>query len=120
MDMQITSSRDLENEFAGMLKPFDVCLITSISMWCSLTLSLQGKETEHNWAAREKAILRVRGMLKGDVHTRYMDTFLACLKDGYIKSSLKTVSTPRNINSSLLTARYLSPSACQLANDGFC
>jgi hypothetical protein len=27
MDMQITSTRDLENEFADMLKPFDVCSI---------------------------------------------------------------------------------------------
>lgn len=53
---------------------------------------LQGKETEHNWAAREKAILRVRGMLKGDAHMRYTETFLASLKDGFIKASLKTVS----------------------------
>jgi CLIP-associating protein 1/2 len=53
---------------------------------------LQGKETEHNWAAREQAILRVRGMLKGDVHLRYTDTFLACLKEGFIQWSLKAVS----------------------------
>ncbi|KAI6034288.1 clasp N terminal-domain-containing protein [Pisolithus microcarpus] len=36
-----------------------------------------GRETEHNWAARERAIQRVRGMLKGDIHTRYPDSLLA-------------------------------------------
>src|SRR5687767_12556220 len=51
----------------------------------------QGKETEHNWNRREKAILRVRGMIKGDVHLRYMDAFMACLKDSFIQWSLKTV-----------------------------
>jgi CLIP-associating protein 1/2 len=85
---------------------------------CLLSLQFQGKETEHNWAAREKAILRVRGMLKGDVHTRYMDTFLACLKDGYIKWSLKAVSTRRTTK--LLATDYSFLPACQLANDGIC
>jgi CLIP-associating protein 1/2 len=41
--------------------------------------------------AREAAILRVRGMLKGDAHLRYSDTFLACLKDGFLQASLKPV-----------------------------
>ena len=36
--------------------------------------------------------MRVRGMLKGDAHTRYAETFLACLKDGFMQLSLKTVS----------------------------
>ncbi|KAF7352974.1 hypothetical protein MVEN_01265000 [Mycena venus] len=39
----VASSRDLENEFAAMQKPFE------------------GKENEHNWADRERAIQRVRG-----------------------------------------------------------
>jgi len=51
----------------------------------------QGKETEHNWAARERAIQLVRGMLKGDVHNRYSEHFLISLKDGFIQWSLKTV-----------------------------
>lgn len=94
--LQITSGRDLENEFSAMLKPFEVRILGSIHIWLSLSvIFLQGKETEHNWAAREQAILRVRGMLKGDVHLRYMDIFLACLKEGFIQWSLKTVSLPR-------------------------
>ncbi|THH33792.1 hypothetical protein EUX98_g406 [Antrodiella citrinella] len=67
----IASSRDLENEFASMLKPFE------------------GKETEHNWAAREQAILRVRGMLKGEVHERFTETFLLGLKQGFLDASIK-------------------------------
>ncbi|TFK43149.1 clasp N terminal-domain-containing protein, partial [Crucibulum laeve] len=73
----IASARDLENEFAAMAKPFE------------------GKETEHNWAAREQSILRVRGMIKGDVHLRYMDVFLAALKEGFIQWSLKTLASLR-------------------------
>lgn len=71
---QIASSKDLESEFAAMAKPFE------------------GKETEHNWSSREQAIQRVRGMLKGDVQSRYPDTFYACLKEGFMQWSLKTVS----------------------------
>lgn len=56
------------------------------------TISLQGRETEHNWAAREQSIIQVRGMLKGDVHQRFPDVFLASLKDGFLQLTLKTVS----------------------------
>lgn len=81
----------MESEFEGMLKPFEV---HSFLFQCchEVTTFIQGKETEHNWAAREKAVQRVRGMLKGDAHNRYTETFLVCLKEGFIKWSLKTVS----------------------------
>ncbi len=52
----------------------------------------QGKETEHNWASREKAVLRVRGMLKGGVHERFNEPFLQGLRQGFIEASLKAVS----------------------------
>lgn len=73
-----------------MLKPFEV----SIRFCWILEVFLRfqkGKETEHNWAARDQAIQRVRGMLKGDVHIRYPEPFLAALKDGFISWSTKTV-----------------------------
>lgn len=73
----IASSRDLESEFAAMAKPFE------------------GKESEHNWAARDAAVQRVRGMIKGDVHTRYAETFQACLKEGFVQWSLKTLASLR-------------------------
>ncbi|KAJ4472277.1 clasp N terminal-domain-containing protein [Lentinula aciculospora] len=73
----IASIRDLENEFQGMEKAFE------------------GKETEHNWSTREQSIQRVRGMLKGDVHQKYFDSFIACLKQGFIQWSLKTLASLR-------------------------
>ncbi|KAJ6510018.1 clasp N terminal-domain-containing protein [Mycena vitilis] len=72
----IASSRDLETEFAAMHKPFE------------------GKENEHNWADRERAILRVRGMIKGEIHLRYTDTFMASMKE-FIQLSLKTLASLR-------------------------
>jgi hypothetical protein len=78
-----------------MLQAFEVnifhFLVLFHRIWSAHSTN-QGKETEHNWAARERAILRVRGMLKGEVHLRYTDTFLASFKEGFVKSSLKAVS----------------------------
>ncbi|TFY80271.1 hypothetical protein EWM64_g3741 [Hericium alpestre] len=85
----IASARDLETEFAEMFKPFE------------------GKETEHNWAARERAIIRIRGMLKGDVHVRYAETFLAHLKP-IADASIKTLLSLRTI---------VATNTCSLYND---
>lgn len=73
-----------------MAKPFEVGISRPFSTRLSDYVR-QGKETEHNWASRDSAIQRVRGMLKGEVHTRYTDTFYACLKEGFMQWSLKTV-----------------------------
>ncbi|TBU58755.1 clasp N terminal-domain-containing protein [Dichomitus squalens] len=99
----IASSRDLENEFASMLRPFE------------------GKETEHNWADRERAIQRVRGMLKGDVHERYTDTFLHGLKNGFMEASLKTLASLRTTVSANTCALYSELAiALGTALDPFC
>ncbi|KAK0242520.1 clasp N terminal-domain-containing protein [Armillaria nabsnona] len=99
----IASSRDLENEFLGMAKAFE------------------GKETEHNWAARDQAITRVRGMLKGDVHTRYHETFMACLKDGFIQWSIKTLISLRTTVATNTISLYCElTSALGTALDPFC
>ncbi|KIJ70299.1 hypothetical protein HYDPIDRAFT_78420 [Hydnomerulius pinastri MD-312] len=84
----IASSRDLENEFATMTKAFE------------------GRETEHNWAARERGIQRVRGMLRGDIHIRYPDVFLQCLRDGFIQSSLKALASLRTTVSANACSLY--------------
>ncbi|KAL4241509.1 CLASP family protein [Abortiporus biennis] len=99
----IASSRDLENEFAAMLKYFE------------------GKETEHNWAAREKSIVRVRGMLKGDAHERFLETFLAGLKDGFLGASFKAAASLRTTVASHACSLY-SELATSLgtALDPFC
>ncbi|KAL4081701.1 clasp N terminal-domain-containing protein [Scleroderma yunnanense] len=84
----IASSKDLENEFSAMAKAFE------------------GKETEHNWAARERGIQRVRGMLKGGIHTRYADVFMQCLRDGFIQNSLKTLASLRTTVASNTCSLY--------------
>lgn len=53
----------------------------------------EGKETEHNWQLRDRAVSRVRGMLKGEVHLRYTDVFMDGLRGGFMTNTLKTVST---------------------------
>ncbi|TFK27085.1 hypothetical protein FA15DRAFT_666821 [Coprinopsis marcescibilis] len=73
----IASARDMETEFSAMGPSFE------------------GKETEHNWSARDGAVQRVRGMLKGEAHIRYPDTFFACLKEGFMQWSLKTLASLR-------------------------
>ena len=70
----MASARDLEQEFASMLPHFE------------------GKETERNWQPRDKAISRIRGMLKGDVHIRFPEGFLHGIRNGMLEASLKTVS----------------------------
>lgn len=74
----VASSKDLDAEFTEMLKSFD------------------GKETEHNWAPRDRAVTRVRGMLKGDVHIRYSEAFISHLKL-FVDASLKTLASLRTI-----------------------
>lgn len=74
----VASSKDVDVEFAEMLKSFN------------------GKETEHNWAPRDRAVTRVRGMLKGDVHVRYSEAFILHLKP-FVDASLKTLASLRTI-----------------------
>ncbi|KAH9007082.1 clasp N terminal-domain-containing protein [Lactarius hatsudake] len=74
----VASSKDLDAEFTEMLKSFE------------------GKETEHNWAPRDRAVTRVRGMLKGDVHIRYSEAFISHLKL-FVDASLKTLASLRTI-----------------------
>ncbi|KIR43244.1 protein STU1 [Cryptococcus deuterogattii 99/473] len=68
----IASPHDLEREFHSML-PF-----------------FEGKETEENWAPRERSILRIRGMMKGQAHVKYQAAFIVGLKDGIVEGLSKT------------------------------
>ncbi|CAK5276018.1 unnamed protein product [Mycena citricolor] len=98
----IASNKDLENEFAGMEKPFE------------------GKENEHNWADRDRAIQRVRGMILGDVHVRFADTFMAHMKE-FIQMSLKTLASLRTTVATNTCALYLEMcNALGVALDPFC
>ncbi|KAH9938409.1 clasp N terminal-domain-containing protein [Fomitopsis serialis] len=64
----VASVHDLENEFASMLRHFE------------------GRENEHNWAAREQSV---------QLHTRFHDAFLFGLKNSFINASLKTLASLR-------------------------
>ncbi|KAI7899137.1 clasp N-terminal domain-containing protein [Cokeromyces recurvatus] len=76
--IQVWSAKELESEFTTFLKAYE------------------DKETEFNWEARDKAIARLRGMLRGNAtKPPYLEVFIACMKqmvDGIIKAveSLRT------------------------------
>lgn len=54
----------------------------------------EGKETEHNWTPREKAVVRIRGMLQGEAHKQYPEAFLAGMKGGIFDGVSRTVNLP--------------------------
>ncbi|KAF8528882.1 clasp N terminal-domain-containing protein [Hysterangium stoloniferum] len=81
-------TRPLNNEFTSMLPCFE------------------GKETEHNWLAREKSVIRIRGMLKGDAYTRYPETFVLGLKNGVLDGTLKALASLRTTVASATCALY--------------
>ena len=75
----------------------------------------KGKESEHNWSLRDGAIQRVRGMLKGEAHIRYSEAFYACLKEGFMQWSLKTV---RVVQSAGVASDRVISTVSQSSNDG--
>ncbi|KAF3937274.1 hypothetical protein ABW19_dt0200390 [Dactylella cylindrospora] len=73
----INTSRELENEFNSMLP------------------DMTGKETEQNWAAREKYVTRIRELVRGNAPTDHPVTFangMKTLSDGIVNTvkSLRT------------------------------
>ncbi|BEI94938.1 uncharacterized protein CcaverHIS019_0705190 [Cutaneotrichosporon cavernicola] len=73
----IAGARDLELEFKAMIPHF------------------AGKETEHNWGPRERALVRIRGMLRGQVFAKHPDAFVAGLKGDIIDGVSRTLTTLR-------------------------
>ncbi|WRT65948.1 uncharacterized protein IL334_002899 [Kwoniella shivajii] len=73
----IASPHDLSNEFAAMIPHFE------------------GKETEQNWLPREKSVVRIRGMLKGGVWSKYSEAFTHGLKAGIMEGLSKTIISLR-------------------------
>ncbi|KIO19258.1 hypothetical protein M407DRAFT_11490 [Tulasnella calospora MUT 4182] len=88
-EVYIASARDLEHEFAAMV-PF-----------------FEGRETEHNWLDREKSVIRLRGMLSGDVHERYPDAWFTGLKGGILENTLKALLSLRTTVSCHACSLYL-------------
>lgn len=78
----IASERDLDAEFAAMRSAFD------------------GRESEHNWTARDRSVARIRGMLVARVadRDRLCDAFVRNVRDvqdGIIKT-VRAASLPGN------------------------
>ncbi|KAL6719870.1 suppressor of tub2 mutation [Lecanora helva] len=72
----VESSRSLEEAFREMHPYFE------------------GKETEQNWLKREKSIIKMRKMTKGNAPQNFTTTYLACIK-GLLDGILKTVNSLR-------------------------
>ena len=81
---QVASARDLESEYAQMLPHF------------------QGRETEHNWNPREKSVIHLRGMLRGQAFEQFPEAFVHWLKHGFFEGLSKTVCL---LSLHLLTSR---------------
>ncbi|KAG5439973.1 hypothetical protein PCK2_000665 [Pneumocystis canis] len=67
----VCSSKELETEIQEMLPAFE------------------GKETDNNWVMREKHIVRLRALLRGNVYKEYSSVFISGFKllvDGIIKA----------------------------------
>lgn len=72
----LESARDLEEAFREM-HPF-----------------FEGKESEQNWLKREKSILKLRKITKGNAPRELTTTYLACIK-GLLDGILKAVNSLR-------------------------
>ncbi|KTW32009.1 uncharacterized protein T551_00691 [Pneumocystis jirovecii RU7] len=73
----VHSAKELETEIQEMLSSFE------------------GKETDNNWMIREKHMMRLRALLRGNIYKEYSSVFISGFKmlvDGIIKaiSSLRT------------------------------
>lgn len=62
-----------------------------------MSACFEGKETEHNWIMREKAIIKVRGMIKADIQKQYPQPLVSCLKAGFLANSVKAVRCPLRV-----------------------
>lgn len=94
-----------------MLPSFVVSRLTLISIsghlvqdWMNHADSHQDKETEQNWAPREKALIRIRGMLRGQAYQQFPEAFVSGLKGGMMEGITKTVC----LRGTLLANRRLS------------
>lgn len=68
------------------------------------SIPFSGRETEHNWSVREKNILRVRSLLRGNAPIEFKDDLLANLReftDGFCKS-MSSLRTTLSSNGCLL------------------
>ncbi|KAF2213318.1 hypothetical protein CERZMDRAFT_58782 [Cercospora zeae-maydis SCOH1-5] len=90
------SQRELEDIFTDMLP------------------HMEGKETEHNWVPRDKAVLKLRRILKGNAPSEYHHAFMAGIKsviEGILKiaNSLRTTMASNGCQLIQELAKTLGP-----------
>ena len=94
--LYVHSQRELEDMFRDMLPHFE------------------GKEDEHNWTLRDKSVLKIRRLLKGNAPNEYHYAFMAGIKstmDGILKvaNSLRTTMATNGSQLVQELARTLGP-----------
>lgn len=72
----VNTNRELEEILQSMIEPFE------------------GRESEGNWAARDKNVTKLRQLIRGNAYRDYQTTFLAGLKS-LLDGILKTVNSLR-------------------------
>ncbi|KAK5131033.1 hypothetical protein LTR08_001383 [Meristemomyces frigidus] len=92
----VDGTRDVEDMFREMLPPFE------------------GKETEENWMLRDKSVLKVRRLLKGNAPNEYHHAYMAGVKsaiEGILKvaNSLRTTMSTNGSQCIQELARTLGP-----------
>lgn len=72
-----------------------------------LLLQFEGKESEHNWSKREKCIIELRGLVRGNAHKLHPTVFANCIK-----------ISKEAISKAVLSLRTtLSSNGCQLCKE---
>ncbi|KAK8187805.1 clasp N terminal-domain-containing protein [Phyllosticta capitalensis] len=95
--MYVYTQREVDDMFRDMLPCFE------------------GRETEHNWLARDRNVTKLRRLLKGNAPTEYLQTFVPGIKsllDGIIKvaTSLRTTMSTNGCQLVQELAKTLGPS----------
>ncbi|CAG8462586.1 3947_t:CDS:10 [Diversispora eburnea] len=102
--IHVDSAKELEKEFQN------------------LSINFQGKESEENWLIRERAVNRMRALVRGDAFTYYKESFINGLKitiDGFLTSLMSLRTTLSLASSNLLNdlATNLGPALDPFADN---
>ncbi|KAM9938086.1 hypothetical protein OXX80_002397 [Metschnikowia pulcherrima] len=70
-------------------------------VFSSMYVSFEEKETERNWGAREKGILKMRGLIRGNAAAEYLSDLMTNIREVHegICKSLSSLRTTLSVNS---------------------
>lgn len=95
-------------EFDATIKPLNLSDANELDqIFTEMSPFFEGKETERNWGAREKSIIKLRSLIRGNAITDFLGEFIVNIMD-----------THEGICKSLLSLRTtLSVNSCQLVKE---